>query len=458
MSRSHVANMHSISSIPSMDNREMLPTPRSVPSPLYGSSAENNNGACTPPLVIPRKTNDHDSRPRDSGVQAIGAFFSTPYDSDYDSDNEEISIPPINSNEPNSKNDNGTITIQPVVRSRSSRAISVSVSKAQAKAHKDALEAKIKSQAGELDDWDNNDNDNDDDYDDEIIEPPVSPAKRIGNGSWQSDESGRVRPLTVVEFPEPTLQPDQGHGKGYPQPPSHNPQRPNGPIRSQSDGPNGSTRTSPSPNRSNTSPSNYHPQPGNKSIPRIDTSNGGLSPPRTIMLPPPSSPISPLLAAPPKPVFSSLSPPSSPFASPSRHGRGGSSSNGSIRGFDVMAEKKALFREGQEELISPFSTRRDKPGRSGLNGKSQTKSAFLASGMDFWKRFEGHVKLDEQERAANKESGKESAWLSKAQERNGRIKKMIWVFLVILIILVVALVAYFVTKPSSEPKAVATSI
>ncbi|WWD00465.1 hypothetical protein V866_007380 [Kwoniella sp. B9012] len=420
MSRSHIDNMHSISSLPSVTNQE-LSTPRSIPSPAYGL----NGGACTPP---PRMSSDRDrERPRDSGVHAIGAFFSTPYDSDLDSDDESIST---------TTNSNTTRQPVAVARARSARAISVNVNKATAKAYKDALEAKIKSQAGELDNWE----DNQDDHDGrEELEPPRSPLKRSEERGRQSDESGRVRPLTVVEFPEPTLQPDQGHGRGYPNsnaPPSY----------SNSNSTSGYPRTPP---RSNPNPTNAPLRPN----PRIDTS--GLSPPRTILLPPPSSPISPLLAAPPRPHFSPLSSPSSPFASPGAggHGRADSVSNGSIRGFDIMAEKKALFREGQEELFTPFSTRRNKPGRMGVNGK-QTKSAFLASGMDFWKRFSVHVRLDEQEKA----SKNENAWLSKAQERRGRIKKIIWVVVILLIIIVAALVAYFVTRPSPPPASIATSI
>ncbi|WWC59371.1 uncharacterized protein I303_101923 [Kwoniella dejecticola CBS 10117] len=470
MSRSHVANMHSISSLPSVNYE--LSTPRSAPSPAYGNS--NSNGACTPPLV-PRGSSDRD-RPRDSGVQAIGAFFSAPYDSDLESDTDE----PIPTPQSQART--------PIARARSARAVSVSVKTA--KAYKDALEAKIKSQTGELDHWDNTHEYNQDGglghdyYGDEDrmedLEPPRSPAKR-DISSRQSDESGRVRPLTVVEFPEPTLQPTQGHGKGYPSPspssspsskptPPYNP-RPNAPPPSHSDDGHHHTSTEGYPRtpfRTNTSPGGLQPTHSShdghfqgRPQPRIDTSS--LSPPRTILLPPPASPISPMLAAPPQPHFSPLSLPSSPFAKSSAlgHGHGKTDSmNGSIRGFDIMAEKKALFREGQEELMSPFSTRRARPGRTGPNGKSQTKSAFLASGMDFWKRFSVHVKLDEAEKAqaAGKQGVNGSAWLSKAQERRGRIKKMIWVFLLLLVILAGGLTAYFLTRPSPAPASIAPSI
>ncbi|WWC67832.1 uncharacterized protein I206_101749 [Kwoniella pini CBS 10737] len=444
MSRSHISNMYSISSLPSI-NQE-LSTPRSAPSPAY------NNGACTPPPLQLRESSE---RPRDSGVQAIGAFFSTPYDSDLESDSEEI-IPTPKS-----------YTHTPIARTRSTRAISVNSNVKTTKGLKDALEAKIKSQTGELYHWDNiqgenqhhyatDEKDDDEEEEDKMenLELPKSPARRELI-SRQSDESGRVRPLTVVEFPEPTLQPNQGHGKGYPQP--LNNLRPNTPIRSPSDDQSAySSEYSNIPFRLNTSPLN-----SNRPQPRINTTS--LTPPRVILLPPSTSPISPMLAAPPQSHFSPLSSPSSPFTSSYKeNGHGKTDSiNGSIRGYDIMVEKKALFREGQEELMSPFSTRREKPGRSGLNRKSQTKSTFLASGMDFWKRFNVHVKLDEAEKAQHTAGSKctnESAWLSKAQERRGRIKKIIWVVLLIIIILAGGLTAYFLTRPSSPPKSIATSI
>ncbi|WVQ97944.1 hypothetical protein IAU59_005063 [Kwoniella sp. CBS 9459] len=487
MSRSHVANMHSISTPPGTP----LSTPRVAPSPPRS----------TPGHVTPLGLNDDRDRPRDSGVHAIGAFFATPYDSDAESDFDDLPTPARSA----------TNTPNPHIRNPAARARagSVSVNVNTPKGYKNALEAKIRSQAGELDgNWSEEDDEElyrDDRGDKEHLNEVQLQAPSPIKGR-QSDESGRVRPLTVVEFPEPSLQPEQGHGRGCPQPPAYGgaaatqvqssldytkeiglgltttntqPLRPAGPVRSKSDDNNafthalGHPRTPP---RSNTAPL----QPGSNSQqgqyppsiqvvpphphshvlgkekrpqPRLNTS---LSPPRTITLPPPSSPISPLLAAPPKPHFSPLSPPSSPFASHSSSSGRPDSTNGSIRGFDAMAEKKAFFREGQEELMSPFSTRRTERKRV---GRANTKSAMMLSGMDFWKRFSVHVKLDEAEKAQAK-SGTDtgSAWLNKAQEQRGRIRKIIWAFLVLLIIIIAALVVYFATKPKENPQAVSDSI
>ncbi|WVF69913.1 hypothetical protein IAT40_004697 [Kwoniella sp. CBS 6097] len=494
MSRSHVANMHSISTPPGTP----LSTPRVAPSPPPPRN--------TPGHVTPLGLNTDRDRPRDSGVGAIGAFFATPYDSDADSDFDEIPTPARSAN--TTPTSNPAIVRNPVARARAG---SVSVNVNTPKGYKNALEAKIRSQAGELDgNWSEEEDEEGiyngrrrGDQEEQLNEVQLQPPSPIKGR--QSDESGRVRPLTVVEFPEPSLQPEQGHGRGYPQqqkqqhhaasPPDYGngiglglglthtqPLRPAGPVPSHSDDNNGFTHERalghpPAPLRSNTAPlqtqtqpqprSNsqqgqypsairVHPPPtrtGRPQQPRLNTSS--LSPPRTIALPPPSSPISPLLAAPPKPHFSPLSPPSSPFASPSANGRP-DSTNGSIRGFDAMAEKKAFFREGQEELMSPFSTRRTERKRT---GRANTKSAMILSGMDFWKRFSVHVKLDEAEKAQAKSGDRNSsAWLNKAQEQRGRIKKIIWAFLVLLIILIAALVVYFVTKPKDNPQAVSKSI
>ncbi|CAD6583229.1 MAG: hypothetical protein TREMPRED_003503 [Tremellales sp. Tagirdzhanova-0007] len=81
----------------------------------------------------------------------------------------------------------------------------------------------------------------------------------------------------------------------------------------------------------------------------------GLKTPRPITplsLPPPASPISPLLAAPPRPHFNSKSSPSSPFSNSDNRS---STSSDSTCGYQLMLEKKALFRSGDEELMSPFS-------------------------------------------------------------------------------------------------------
>jgi hypothetical protein len=65
-----------------------------------------------------------------------------------------------------------------------------------------------------------------------------------------------------------------------------------------------------------------------------------------------------------------------------------SSTNESIRGFDFLKEKNALFRGGEEDILG-FNPRgpqkRQKPGRSGL-GKNGAASRLMTT-VDFWKRM-----------------------------------------------------------------------
>lgn len=154
--------------------------------------------------------------------------------------------------------------------------------------------------------------------------------------------------------------------------------------------------------------------------------NGHLQRPGliTIDLPPPQSPISPMLAAPPSahpgrmesPRHVNSATPSSMMSagavgsvqsqSPSMTGAPGasgiaggpfqgsanrlsiSSTNESIRGFDFLKEKNALFRGGEEDILG-FNPRgpqkRQKPGRSGL-GKNVAASRLMTT-VDFWKRM-----------------------------------------------------------------------
>ena len=57
----------------------------------------------------------------------------------------------------------------------------------------------------------------------------------------------------------------------------------------------------------------------------------------------------------------------------------------SLTGFDLLKEEKALFRGGEDEVLSPIS-----PGKgrqeSGLR-PGATPRAGVHSMMDFWKRF-----------------------------------------------------------------------
>ncbi|WVR04543.1 hypothetical protein IAU60_001550 [Kwoniella sp. DSM 27419] len=385
------------------------------------------------------------STPRDSGIGAIGAFFIMPYDRDAESDGDDTILTPSStpsSTPPGSK----ASRPEPVPQARRvSFNVAPLVRVSTAKGYKNALQARIQAGVGV-------DEDEEDD------------------GSDYGGDQGGKR-VSSVRFPAPSLQPAQGHGRGYP-PPSPSPQpkvqpralgtvtRPLPPARSYSDNrATASQRVFPMPPRSNTAPtyppvSTQAPQPMTSSRWQghahaqaqlaIDTVT--LTPPQTFFLPPPTSPISPMLAAPPRPRLKPLSPPSSPFAQGTGLTRVDSSDNGSVRGFDVMVEKKALFREGQEELLNPFSTRR--PGKRAVPGRMGTKSILLMSGMgvDFWKRFSVHVRLDEQEKAQSGKSGtaQGSAWLNDAQNTRGRIKKIIWAFMVLLVLIVAAVVVCFV--------------
>ena len=155
--------------------------------------------------------------------------------------------------------------------------------------------------------------------------------------------------------------------------------------------------------------------------------HGGLTPPHpiTIDLPPPQSPISPMLAAPPSARVGAArhmqsatpssmmsatagaggvssihsAPPGTPGSGGGGGGGGGpfqgnasrlsiSSTNESVRGFDFLKEKNALFRGGEEDILG-FNPRgpqkRSKPGRSGLRGNGAASR--LMTTVDFWKRM-----------------------------------------------------------------------
>ncbi|WVQ84131.1 hypothetical protein IAT38_006278 [Cryptococcus sp. DSM 104549] len=402
MSRSHIAQLHSTPSTPT------------TPSNPFTSS-----------------------HPRDSGVNAIGNLLSAPYDTDdeLDSDAETLSSPAVRMR-------------QPVARA------GPAVHAAQGW----GVDAKVRSYEGEV-----------------AGGPQYAYGADAGQGR-QSQESGVLRPPTVVEFPEPTLQPNQGHGYGgggggiqptnglglsHGSPPRAPVRSNSGPGYQQGGGYEGNGgyggQQRPSPQRSVTAPlqpARYPPQNPHQHSPQQSpygqqrphpTITTALQPPPSILLPPPSSPISPLLAAPPAPHFSPLASPSSPAGSPSPRGSPGSpfrgptqpahsrasSASESIRGFDAMAEKKAFFREGQDELMVPFSPRRREPKPSGL------RQGTRASGMDFWKRFSVSVRLDEVE----KQKGPSSDWLSKAQGERGNIRKIIFAVLLLIILMVAGIVA-----------------
>lgn len=119
-------------------------------------------------------------------------------------------------------------------------------------------------------------------------------------------------------------------------------------------------------------------------------------------LPCSGTPVSPHLALPP------LTPPRSPFAvgsavtGPGARGSTSSVASESIQGYDVMKEKKALFREGQEELLSPFSPRTTRQ-ESGLRAGPRRGTNRGVSTVDFWKRFSVSVRLDQVAQAGEKQ-------------------------------------------------------
>lgn len=105
-------------------------------------------------------------------------------------------------------------------------------------------------------------------------------------------------------------------------------------------------------------------------------------------------PISPMLAAPPRAVISPLTPPASP----------------GLQAFDQLREKHAAFREGEDEVFTPFSPRARQAGprirapqaKSGL--AARMSRPFTMGPVDFWKRFStaGHLARHD----------KESQWIS----------------------------------------------
>lgn len=94
-----------------------------------------------------------------------------------------------------------------------------------------------------------------------------------------------------------------------------------------------------------------------------------------------AAPVSPMLAAPPRAHFSPLAPSPSPGLGPGVVRR--DTDNDSIRGHDFLREKNATFREGEEEVFTPFSPRARQAGpRVRAGGRKSVYST-----VDFWKRF-----------------------------------------------------------------------
>lgn len=279
-------------------------------------------------------------RPRDSGNGVIGNVLSAPYDTDDGSDADNAIIPKLHSD-----------TRKPV--DRSDPKVSQVAS---------AVVQNVKSSEGEA----------------------------AVHANHQHGPCGRQ----PIGFLTPNVQRNQGYGSyDYTQSSNSIPST-NGlgltssPQRQKQSDTNAQAEHSQSvPNQSRTQPTHGNYPPIRNVPPAITT---GLVPPRSILLPAPASPICPLLAAPPQAHYSPLPFPSSPHPSPHRttpssspstpkhilaHARASTTSE-SIRGFDLLAEKKASFREGEEELMTPFSPRpRNKP--------SALRDGLRASGADF---------------------------------------------------------------------------
>ncbi|BEJ17395.1 hypothetical protein CspHIS471_0607960 [Cutaneotrichosporon sp. HIS471] len=136
-----------------------------------------------------------------------------------------------------------------------------------------------------------------------------------------------------------------------------------------------------------------------------------------------AAPVSPMLAAPPRAHFSPMAPSPSP-----------SNDNASIRGHDYLREKNATFREGEEEVFTPFSPRARQAGpRTRAAGRKS-----IYSTVDFWKRLSTVAKSHD----------KESSFLAERRRTIWR-NPMFVVPLILTLIAVAAIIVYVVVKVSS---------
>ncbi|BEI96115.1 hypothetical protein CcaverHIS631_0110640 [Cutaneotrichosporon cavernicola] len=136
-----------------------------------------------------------------------------------------------------------------------------------------------------------------------------------------------------------------------------------------------------------------------------------------------AAPVSPMLAAPPRAHFSPMAPSLSP-----------SNDNASIRGHDYLREKNATFREGEEEVFTPFSPRARQAGpRTRVAGRKS-----IYSTVDFWKRLSTVAKSHD----------KESSFLAERRRTIWR-NPMFVVPLILTLIAVAAIIVYVVVKVSS---------
>lgn len=234
--------------------------------------------------------------------------------------------------------------------------------------------------------------------------PTARPAGRV-------DAQGNKR-VTIVDFPSPSISPSSEKKSYFPQqqqpttpPRIYNPT--SSPIRKPSPGglaypspARSGPMASPSPRTASASPARGYPQPQARPQLHLLTQTAathGLLPPRQIPdLPPPASPIIPILAQPPPSHASPLPRFLGPAAGNRDSTASGVSTNESIAGYDSMKEKNALFRGGEEELLA-FSPRIKKMGQGpgaanrgtwmGGDGRSLAAQAgTFGSGLASWAR------------------------------------------------------------------------
>lgn len=300
----------------------------------------------------PAYTENRDSTASGTDFAAIGNMLASPYDASEDESFETLKTP---------------------VTPERPRMGKVRESRYQAPG-KDTLMKRIQSFEGELKTAGKHLRDSiySDDEDGAILAfDKPSPRKSILKTTTTNTQSRSVRPPTVVHFPQPTFV---------------SPVRSAEPIRSH--------------------PVRPHIQiPGSPEGHHIGSSADGHQNDAYIIpsLPCSGTPVSPHLALPP------LAPPRSPFAAaaaayngPGSRGSVSSISSESIKGYEVMKEKKALFREGEDELLSPFSPRKGRQ-ESGLRTGPRRGVNRGVSTVDFWKRFSVSVRMNQAARAGGKE-------------------------------------------------------
>ncbi|GMK57611.1 hypothetical protein CspeluHIS016_0404450 [Cutaneotrichosporon spelunceum] len=138
-----------------------------------------------------------------------------------------------------------------------------------------------------------------------------------------------------------------------------------------------------------------------------------------------AAPVSAMLAAPPRAHFSPRAP------SPG-------SDNASIRGHDYLREKNATFREGEEEVFTPFSPRARQPGpRARAPGRLAGRKSIIST-VDFWKRLSTVARSHD----------KESSFLAERRRTIWR-NPMFVVPLMLTLVIVAAIVVWLAVKVSN---------